>query len=126
MTLPEKSPIKIAVENGSDATPETKPLDDSETENKLETSMEKQEPALETLAKNLEQMGKFKVMQNDIKETDMIAFKIFTPNFEKSEYVIGLIESIIGKNTPEQQDYDLALLIMGKHMKITFCHMSSS
>lgn len=77
-------------------------------------SLEKPESALEQLAKNLETIGKYKDIDNDVKEMDMIAFKIFTPNFEKSDYVIGLVESIIGRNAPEQQDFDLMLQIMGK------------
>lgn len=89
----------------------------AEIPKKIETNVKKQESALETLARDLEASGKYKVMQNDAKETDMIAFKVFTPNFEKSEYVIGLLETIIGKNTPEQQDYDLGLLIMGNQKK---------
>lgn len=120
MTLPEEKPTNVVKENGSNAPAEANPLEGVETENKMETSMEKQETALETLAKNLEQMGKFKVMENDVKETDMIAFKVFTPNFEMSEYVIGLVEAIIGKSTPEQQDYDLKLLIMGKDLSHYF------
>lgn len=77
-------------------------------------SLEKPESALEQLAKNLETIGKYKNIDNDVKEMDMIAFKIFTPNFEKSDYVIGLVESIIGRNAPEQHDFDLMLQIMGK------------
>lgn len=80
----------------------------------METSVDRQETALENLAKNLETIGKYKDMQNDVKEMDMIAFKVFTPDFVKSNYVIGLVEAVIGKNAPEQQDYDLTLLIMGK------------
>lgn len=82
--------------------------------------LEKPESALEQLAKNLETIGKYKDIDNDVKEMDMIAFKIFTPNFEKSEYVIGLVESIIGRNAPEQQDYDLMLQIMGKQIIIKY------
>lgn len=110
-----------------DSTPvdthETKHLNGNGHENEIESRMktseifektETKESALEILARDLEASGMYKVMQNDAKEMDMIAFKVFTPNFEKSEYVIALIESIIGKNTPEQQDYDLTLLIMGE------------
>lgn len=96
--------------NGNDI--ESK-MESAEMLEKSESKVEKQEPALEKLAKELEASGMYKVMQNDVKEADMIAFKVFTPNFEKSAYVIGLIESIIGKNTSEQQDYDFTLLIMG-------------
>lgn len=78
-------------------------------------SVEKPKSALENLAKDLDTTGKYKDMNNDVKETDMIAFKVFTPSFEKSDYVIGLVESIIGKERPDQQDYDLALSIMGKY-----------
>lgn len=73
------------------------------------------ESALEILAKNVDEIGKYKDMNNDAKEMEMIAFKVFTPSFEKSDYVIGLVESIIGKSTPDQKDYDLVLQIMGKN-----------
>lgn len=78
---------------------------------------DKEEPALEQLAKNLETMGKYRDLDNDIKEMDMLAFKVFTPSFQKSDYVIGLVETIIGKDNVEQQDYDLALQIMGKRIE---------
>lgn len=81
----------------------------------IDMSVEKPKSALENLAMDLETTGKYKDMNNDAKETDMIAFKVFTPSFEKSDYVIGLVESIIGKERPDQQDYDLALSIMGKY-----------
>lgn len=81
----------------------------------IDMSVEKPKSALENLAEDLETIGKYKDMNNDVKETDMIAFKVFTPNFEKSDYVIGLVESIIGKERPDQQDYDLSLSIMGKY-----------
>lgn len=73
------------------------------------------ESALEQLAKQPEVIANFKDMTSDVKEMDMIAFKVFTPNFEQSDYIIGLVETIIGRNTSDQQDYDLVLQIMGRH-----------
>ncbi|XP_055301361.1 uncharacterized protein LOC129567971 isoform X3 [Sitodiplosis mosellana] len=98
--------------------PEVQPINGNNADNG-NLPLEKAEPALEQLAKNLETIGKYKDMHNDVKEMDMIAFKVFTLNFEKSDYVIGLVESIIGRTTPEQQDYDLMLQIMagGKHIE---------
>lgn len=75
----------------------------------------KQETALENLAKNLEKNGKYKDMPSDVKEMDMIAFKVLMPDFVKSDYAIGIIQAIIGKTTPEKEDYDLSVLIMGKN-----------
>lgn len=80
----------------------------------IKSSEEKSEPALELLAKNLETSGNYKDMHNDMKEFDMIAFRVLTKECEKSDYVIGLVECIIGKMTDEQQDYELELQIMGK------------
>lgn len=78
------------------------------------SSEENSEPALELLAKNLESIGNYKDMHNDMNKFDMIAFKVLTKEFEKSDYIIGLVECIIGKMTDEQQDYELELQIMGK------------
>lgn len=71
------------------------------------------ESALEQLANQPEAISKYTDMTNDVKEMDMIAFKVFTPNFEQSDYVIGLVEAIVGRTSPNQQDYDLVLQIMG-------------
>lgn len=81
----------------------------------METSLDKEETALENLAKNLEKNGKYKDLGSEVTETDMIAFKVLTPDFVKSDYVIGLVEAIIGKTTPEREDYDLSFMIMGKN-----------
>lgn len=71
------------------------------------------ESALETLAKNLETVGKYKEMQTDVKVNDMIAFKVMTADFQISDYVIGLVEELHGDtNNPS---YDLSLLIMGTY-----------
>lgn len=72
------------------------------------------ESALEQLANQPEAISKYNDMTNDVKEMDMIAFKVFTPNFEQSNYIIGLVEEIVGRTTTDQQDYDLVLQIMGK------------
>ena len=93
--------------------PEVQPINGNKDDNDGNSPPES---ALEQLAKNLEATGKYRDMQNDVKEMDMIAFKVFTPSFEMSDYVIGLVESVIGKTTPEQQDFDLMLQIMGKRM----------
>lgn len=74
------------------------------------------ESALEQLANQPETINKYNDMTNDVKEMDMIAFKVFTPSFEQSNYVIGLVEEIVGRTAPDQQDYDLVLQIMGKKM----------
>lgn len=71
------------------------------------------ESALEKLAKNAEEIQKFKDMNNDVNEMDMIAFKVFTPSYEISDYAIGLVEKIIGNESHNKQDYDLVLQIMG-------------
>lgn len=73
------------------------------------------ESALEQLANQPETISKYNDMTNDVKEMDMIAFKVFTPSFEQSNYVIGLVEEIIGRTTADQQDYDLVLQIMGEN-----------
>lgn len=93
--------------------PEVQPINGNEDDNDGNSPPES---ALEQLAKNLEATGKYRDMQNDANEMDMVAFKVFTPNFEMSDYVIGLVESIIGKTAAEQQDFDLTLQIMGKRM----------
>lgn len=72
------------------------------------------ESALQQLANQPEAISKYNDMTNDVKVMDMIAFKVFTPNFEQSSYVIGLVEEIIGRTTTEQQDYDLVIQIMGE------------
>lgn len=74
-------------------------------------SLEPKETALEQLAKNLETVGKYRTLDNDIKEYDMIAFKVFKPTFEMSNYVIAMVEEI---SRNEGADFDLVLLIMGK------------
>lgn len=111
------TPVEI-VENGSTIVVPSAPSNDHDPKNTndedMETSSEKPLSALEILAKDLESIGKYKDMNNEVKETDMIAFKVFTPSFEKSPYIIGLVESIIGRESPDQQDYDFALTIMGK------------
>lgn len=97
--------------------PEPQPMTNQSSAGNGEQLPEKPEPALEQLAKNLETIGKYRDMHNDVNEMDMIAFKVFTPNFEKSDYIIALVESIIGRSNLEQQDFDLTLQIMGKRIK---------
>lgn len=96
-----------ASENNSLTNGQNKP-----NENEEKTKKDS-EPVLEQLAKNIETLDKYKDMKNVVKQMDMIAFKVFTPNFEKSDYVIGLVESIVGETTSNPQDYDLILQIMG-------------
>lgn len=67
--------------------------------------------ALENLAKNLEKTGKYREMQSDVKVNDMIAFKVMTPDFQVSDYAIGLVEDLEGDTSAS---FDLTLLIMGK------------
>lgn len=134
----------IAQQNGTHADQSEKTIDTSTTENastsktvngpetraeSSETDVlnEKDEPipvddqpktapesALEQLANQPEAISRYQDMTNDVKEMDMIAFKVFTPTFEQSNYVIGLVEEIVGRATADQQDYDLVLQIMGK------------
>lgn len=80
------------------------------------------ESALEQLAKNLETIGKYKELIEEAKPNDIIAFKVFTPNFDKSEYVIGMVESINARNNPN--DYDLILSIMAGSLNIQ--HLTES
>lgn len=80
------------------------------------------ESALEQLAKNLETAGKYKELIEEAKPNDIIAFKVFTPNFEKSDYIIGLVESINTRNNPN--DYDLILSIMAGSVHIK--HLTDS
>lgn len=84
-----------------------------------EPASENSKPALESLAADLEKIATFNDLNNDVNEMDMIAFKVFTPTFEKSDFVIGLVESVIGKERDDQKDYDLSLIIMGKHILIS-------
>lgn len=81
-----------------------------------ETTDAEPESALEQLAKNLETTGKYKELIEEAKPNDIIAFKVFTPNFEKSGYVIGLVESINTRNNPN--DYDIILSIMAGSVHI--------
>lgn len=74
-------------------------------------SMEPKETALEQLARNLETVGKYRTLDDDVKEYEMIAFKVFKPTFELSNNVIAMVEEI---NRNEGGDFDLVLLIMGK------------
>lgn len=90
--------------------------DDSTTAD--EQSNKAPESALEQLANQPEAISKYTDMTNDVKEMDIIAFKVFTPNFEQSNYIIGLVESIVGRTAPDQQDYDLVLQIMGKNKNL--------
>lgn len=71
-----------------------------------------QTSALESLAQNLEAIGKYRDMEHDVKVNDMIAFKVMTADFQISGYVIGLVEELNGDLST--RSYDLTLLIMGK------------
>lgn len=87
-----------------------------ETENQFVEASEVTPPesALENLAKNLEAIGKYRQLQNDVKVHDMIAFKVMTVDFQISDYVIGLIEQLHGDTSIPS--YDLTLLIMGEFL----------
>lgn len=75
----------------------------------------KTESALELLAKNLDATGKYRLLTDEVKENDMIAFRVLTPDFETSDYIIGLIEKINKTtNAANQIDWDFTLLIMGE------------
>lgn len=87
--------------NGSAATGESQ-LDGDQAE----------ESALEKLAKNLEKDGKFHTLDTNVKIDDFIAFRILSPEFSLSDYVIGLIEQLHGDI--EARNYQLTLQIMGK------------
>lgn len=76
-----------------------------------EQSAEPNESALERLARNLEAIGKYRALDNDVKEFEMVAFKVFAPTFQMSNYVIGMVEAI---NRKTADDFDLTMLIMGK------------
>lgn len=108
--------------NGKDEPipPDTKSAPDAVPELAME-QLANQPSALEQLANQPETINKYNDMTNDVKEMDMIAFKVFTPNFEQSNYVIGLVEEIVGRTTPDQQDYDLVLQIMGKNIILLDC-----
>lgn len=101
-TNTQSSEVDVVNEKDEPIIPETKP--DAVPES-----------ALEQLANQPETISKYNDMTNDVKEMDMIAFKVFTPSFEQSNYVIGLVEEIIGRTTVDQQDYDLVLQIMGEN-----------
>lgn len=101
-TNTQSSEVDVVNEKDEPIIPETKP--DAVPES-----------ALEQLANQPETISKYNDMTNDVKEMDMIAFKVFTPSFEQSNYVIGLVEEIIGRTTADQQDYDLVLQIMGEN-----------
>lgn len=73
-------------------------------------SNENEGSALENLAKNLDSTGGYKNLMGEAKANDIIAFKVFKPNFEKSDYIIGLVETINRRDNPD--DYDLILTIM--------------
>lgn len=79
--------------------------------------------ALEQLANQPDEISKHQDMTGDVKEMDMIAFKVFTPNFQQSSYIIGLVEAIVGRTTPDRQDYDLVLQIMGKNLMDFLLHV---
>lgn len=110
-------PLKANQPSVTSESPETQPTTNGKSAENEDLPLEVQESALEKLAKNLETTGKYKELLNDVNEMDMIAFKVFTPSFEMSDYIIGLVESVIGKTAPEQQDFDLMLQIMGKRKK---------
>lgn len=95
--------------------PEDKLMNGNEVDIKSTANEIEPKSALEQLAQNIDEIEKYKDMNNDAKEMDMIAFKVFTPSFEMSDYVIGLVEKIIGEMSSDQQDYDLVLQIMGKY-----------
>lgn len=71
--------------------------------------------ALEQLAKNLDEMSNYKILLNIVNPNDIIAFKVFTPSFELSEYIIGMVESFEKTNAINEGDFELTLLIMGKY-----------
>lgn len=88
-----------------------------ETVNQSETTeATTNESALESLAKNLEAIGKYRELQTDAKVNDMIAFKVMTVDFQISDYIIGLIEELHGDTS--STSYDLTILIMGKSDKL--------
>lgn len=72
--------------------------------------------ALEQLANNLEATGKYRTMTDEVKENDMIAFKVLTPDFQQSGYIIALVEAITKQENAgtKQTDCNFTLLIMGK------------
>lgn len=71
--------------------------------------------ALEQLAKNLDEMSNHKPLLNDVNQNDIIAFKVFMPTFELSEYIIGMVESFERNNAINEGDFEITLLIMGKY-----------
>lgn len=75
--------------------------------------------ALEQLAKNLDEMGKQNPLLNEVNPNDIIAFKVFMPSFQLSEYIIGMVESFEDNHKIDERDFDITLLIMGKN--ISFC-----
>lgn len=75
------------------------------------------ESALEHLAKNIDAIGKYRELKEDVKINDMIAFKVMSPSFQPSEYIIGLVENFTGELS--NMTFELSLLIMGKIFKST-------
>lgn len=89
-------------------------------------SPEATEPALEILARNLDISDKCKELLGEAQQNDIIAFKVFTPDFQMSnQHVIGLVDSVIKRDSAVNRtdDYDLILTIMAgnsqiEHLKI--------
>lgn len=76
--------------------------------------------ALEALSQNNAQLDNFARIdpKSPIKNGDIIAFKVFTPSLEVSNYIIALVEVV---HIPSDKsfdtinmDYDLTIEIMGK------------
>lgn len=91
------------------------PPDDLNVEHPQE-NIENKESALEHLAKNLETTGKYRELTEEAKPNDIIAFKVFMPDFQKSDYVIGLVESVNKRDKPN--DYDIIFTIMAGSVHI--------
>lgn len=59
-------------------------------------------------------MGTHQPLGSDVKATDLIAFKVFTPEFTASGYVIGMVDHVERRNSNNADDFDLSLSILGK------------
>lgn len=93
------------------------PLPDASVSNNESTTAPS---ALEELSKNTETMEKLESIGANslLKTADIIAYKVFTPSFEKSGYIIAIIEEI---HIPDGEtletvgmNYDLTVDILGK------------
>lgn len=102
--------------------PNTKEIQTISPDEKPTENLRTKATALEALAQNSEQLDSFARMEpkTPIKIGDIIAFKVFTPSLEISNYIIALVEVV---HIPSDKsfdtinmDYDLTIEIMGRYI----------